>query len=1604
MPSQLTFAATATIRNSLLNRNLKPYFKPGAFISSVSNLPNQYEPSQYPVIDSPDQLIDLSPFADGLYLTNRFGPNGGYEKDISGLVTVFQNPSNQGPYGPYPPFTEELKFFSVTFQKKSQIKNEYSPRDGFVRYYDIGDIVKIQKNATYWDPPSFRPSSYSPFSVLLQQVPQGSNGSITDDSELAQIGIERLKQSYQYRVDQNVRAETLGRINLLGGLQDPVNLSLIVSGKRPLIFRDYTITSGGGTLLSEGQDIVQRIAGFTLPFSPIPGDYTPLRTYNSSQSLTEIGVVNRGGLFGLFSNRRTSPSQLFLDFTGQGQREQLTNNLNTNRYRPKYNTGGRGIISTIGQAIRGLFVDDLGDGSYYVGSPDNEPTYITSPPGEVPISEFGGEILTPVYGPDRLGKEYEGDGLSNKYSFGLAGKNYISQGNLTGGFTWLKQDFKDESGKKVGPKGVALVEDSDFESIVETQFDPTRSFEYSFKKGSILDDTQRLVQSTPQGGNRLSHVGNAINQTSKVFNDGYREITKGSRVLNFSPGQLNTQLEYCRVFTKDTPYVSFSDLQKSEGNIRKYSYSILDKTYRLNIAPEKGGDWVRKDGNEERVKKYMFSIENLAWRTSSRAGLTYGDLPACERGPNGGRIMWFPPYDLNFSEDSRPDFTPNNFLGRPEPVFTYKNTTRTGSLSWKIIVDHPSILDLVAQKVLENESSSEKADQIINSFLSGCKKYDLYDLAAIYNNVPITFLESVQNVVNNQNTTSEQYASAVENINVNVTDLTKNTTPSLNEYNNLGFYFDNNIPTIGSNDSFNILYDQYTSQANKVIYSQRASNKSQVNSFFTEIIESNFTKIKELLGRINDILSQDQTTTIVIDLESSASAPGNENSNIELSTRRNESVLSFFNDFVFDGNQNLEKYFGERLIIRAISSGEISTAYPHKSSTDKSESVNCNQDLTGNDKIYSYNAMACRVAQITNIEVIQKPTNSQPENRGANVNLIEDGRTPQGSEQPQSQFLVEPTKAQNKFSSKKLLRELLNECDYFQVLKETDSFVYNSLTSKLKYFSPSFHSMTPEGLNSRLTFLQQCTRPGDTIPTIGPNGERVQNDALNTAFGAPPVLVLRIGDFYNTKIIPTGIAFKYEKTYDLNPEGIGFQPMIVDVTLSFNFIGGSGLKGPVEAIQNALSFNYYANTEMYDERAESTDPSYNTLDQALIEKIKLRGPTVGFSNISKNIKNVAGNTIGVITPTGETISGITGTLNYKSVVNQFIGSTQNYFTTTLSFFENILKTYNYGVLSMLNSQTNNNRGYSNGQLISTNVSIYGKPTEYQPNIFRAFTQLQGDIDKEVISIFTNGDLNNQAITPAYRTGFKDNYKRYLQEYRSTFTNKIAEYLFNLVSIQENYVFEIDRFNFLILNQSDGKIDNKGTGVVYELTIDNTFNTLSTDLTSMSNDLNNFITTLTSSNLYLNNYNDFGSFDILMIPSFVKTQALGTPQQQTEFFLMSYVLTDTTRLRDFIIALTQGLDDFTKQKVTTYYGTTLREQYLTLVKDGLDLLNEYKLNSGKNFVNYTQTFENQSERIITFQQNVLNPSNQTLTNIQNLYRDKNDSDQSNPFNLKKKFNC
>jgi hypothetical protein len=103
-------------------------------------------------------------------------------------------------------------------------------------------------------------------------------------------------------------------------------------------------------------------------------------------------------------------------------------------------------------------------------------------------------------------------------------------------------------------------------------------------------------------------------------------------------------------------------------------------------------------------------------------------------------------------------------------------------------------------------------------------------------------------------------------------------------------------------------------------------------------------------------------------------------------------------------------------------------------------------------------------------------------------------------------------------------------------------------------------------------------------PTLGASET---NNPNNLAFGRPPVCILRIGDFYHTKIIIENLNFSFEPlVWDLNPEGVGVQPMIANVTMSFKFIGASTLMGPLNKLQNALSFNYFANAQVYDPRAD----------------------------------------------------------------------------------------------------------------------------------------------------------------------------------------------------------------------------------------------------------------------------------------------------------------------------------------------------------------------------------------------------------------------------------
>jgi hypothetical protein len=180
---------------------------------------------------------------------------------------------------------------------------------------------------------------------------------------------------------------------------------------------------------------------------------------------------------------------------------------------------------------------------------------------------------------------------------------------------------------------------------------------------------------------------------------------------------------------------------------------------------------------------------------------------------------------------------------------------------------------------------------------------------------------------------------------------------------------------------------------------------------------------------------------------------------------------------------------------------------------------------------------------------------------------------------------IDPTEAINLIDNL-----IIDEGPYFDFIDANYPNYFKTISEKIRYFHAGFHSITPEGFNSRLTFLNQCMRQGPSIydkPT-SKDGVDVGVQPQNLSFGRPPICILRIGDFFHTKVAINSLQISYDgPKWDTNPEGIGVQPMIASVQLSIDLIGGHSLVGPINRLQNAVSFNYYANTEMYDVRSDT---------------------------------------------------------------------------------------------------------------------------------------------------------------------------------------------------------------------------------------------------------------------------------------------------------------------------------------------------------------------------------------------------------------------------------
>lgn len=715
---------------------------------------------------------------------------------------------------------------------------------------------------------------------------------------------------------------------------------------------------------------------------------------------------------------------------------------------------------------------------------------------------------------------------------------------------------------------------------------------------SILSGSSRLIQKT----NQLFLNGTIKSLINRFHTSD--DISRGRNLKTINKtnktNEIGFENPYCRVWTPHHQYSKLIDrIRPFVGEDGKYMnietlHSAMGKKLRPNNAPQRLANttvlqengYVRVEpllGNNNKViKNYMFSIENLAWKDVK------GVLSEEQRGENEGRIMWFPPYNLKFTENVNVNWNGNNFIGRGEQIYTYTNTERNGTLSFTILIDHPSLLNewRGSNSKDYDENLKIKEEEMLR-FFAGC--------ALISGATKDTVGVSGNTLSNNSNNPDK---------NIKPQKVDKKIAYVVFFPNNYSGYDEENIDTKikelaeyetssgGTNwndkyDCDNLYKDQVLSEENKKNLNKFNLNLGDKEDQIKEILLSKigYSDSNIELKFLDDLVDIDnEKVTYKINNEDSGSTLFGEN--------KIYSNITSIEVFGFASSHGYKKSNEELCsrrynFMKNLMMNKCNFYKEEKLSSDNSKS----EIIEVNDKdVNSFNAKVARAAMV--IFNISKNTDLTPVNERTSGSTVSVNGLTDNSNNRKNQ------NTNNEYFKKQVIEikddySYDNEYKYFSAISE-DSFMVKNITNRIRHFNPAFHSITPEGFNARLTFLHQCTRQG---PTTSVNGGKVNKNsdnylkyAGNLSFGRAPYCILRIGDFFHTKILIDSVSIDYDNgdgtQWDLNPEGAGVQPMFANVNINFKFIGGQDLSGPIERLQNAITSNYYANASVYDKNAD----------------------------------------------------------------------------------------------------------------------------------------------------------------------------------------------------------------------------------------------------------------------------------------------------------------------------------------------------------------------------------------------------------------------------------
>jgi outer membrane protein OmpA-like peptidoglycan-associated protein len=980
----------------------------------------------------------------------------------------------------------------------------------------------------------------------------GATGLI-NDTKLGLIGGQQLALALANNAAFNLQQDILGALNIQDNILSLVKGDGFAAFPRP----NYTIT------IPEGKtgrilDYTSKVLGFTIPRSYVTDD--------GSIFQTESGDVDNV----------TRANSLILT-TGKGQIQALLTNIKANQigisptgvdnpkftffrtgYAPGYrNNKGQqqitdGIIYAFGLADSGVLID----------------LFCTSD------SKGVGEPTIPVLSYDKDIKQYGFSGPDDSedpFIGHRGGQNGYDEKTVnTVGFSWGSEQ---EGLVNTDPEYSAL--DGNRKSLlVKTQklFNSFGMKSIVTAKGDMDKQSSQLQQSNGFGFSK----GNAVMKEELFTENGYWKRDKNKTAAE----------TYCRSWTTLDRYDNVQKLVRNDAlylGTGKNSVpfrnivqnSVLEDTGFVKIVPYRTDFDKAKDAISVDSKRYMLSIENLAWHDKRDM------LPKGELGPGDlitgkkGRIMWFPPYDIQFSESTSVEWETNKFIGRGEPIYTYNNTERTGNLSFKIIVDHSTYTNTF-------RDVNGPDDHYVASFMAGCIEPN-----SIWTD-KFTSSQSSQ-IASKENRIPQKKQEPKEPPmpEVMFVYFPNDNTILIKGYEN-GLSGSTSADTINyevnpSGDGFGI--GAYPAGLTKEYYDKKIPNSATSTWPDTNNYGLNYSKNSKLTkeSKVGDavfrgIYSPGYFDSLAQYLKTEckfcnatvsgyASGQGTKEVNEKLSKLRADAIIEYYvKELVargVDSEANLKKRFkvGTFKELGAVGSA-YNVVYEGKKYPVKKADSGCIICVNKDKKTVNVRNVICPVDQL----------GCKQDRKAEIVWAFDKDAALAAVEQPADKIEIT-----NETITTTIKQKFYNETMFFDKLLKTDSFIFDKFREKIKYFHPAFHSTTPEGLNSRLTFLQQCTRQGSTD----------NKNTNNLAFGRPPVCILRIGDFYHTKIVMDSVSFEYEPlVWDLNPEGIGVQPMIANVSISFKFLGGESMYGPLNKLQNALSFNYFANTQVYEARAD----------------------------------------------------------------------------------------------------------------------------------------------------------------------------------------------------------------------------------------------------------------------------------------------------------------------------------------------------------------------------------------------------------------------------------